>query len=212
MTAHPLLHAAPTPWAAARHRAGWLAVGAIILWASSTGTARADVPPQPFDRPGPAAAEVERSAPLPLRVNRDPRAEHQRLVIPAKLLAAVVKAAPGDTTTSATQFRSIVAAVALSAAVAAGLVISRSRQRTSGQRWLLSLCGLVSLAAVAFAASPAVADLLPPGGGPRPPRPVPPVRDGDADNPRAAGTIVIEVAAEGDEILLFVGRNGLPPR
>jgi hypothetical protein len=178
----------------------------------STAAARADVPPRAFDRPEPEPAAAARSAPLPLRIDRDRRAQHHRLVIPAHVLAALGKAKSGDTTTSSTQFRSIVAAVALSAAIAAGLVIGRSRQRTSGQRWLLALCGLVSLAAVAFAASPAFADLLPPGGGPRAPRPAPPVRDGDADDMPAAGTIVLEIAPEGDEIVLFVGRNGLPPR
>lgn len=210
MAAHPLLSASRTPRPTRWHHAGWSAVGAIALCLVSSAAARADVPPRAFDRPEPAAAA--RSAPLPLRIDRDRRAQHHRLVIPAHVLAALGKAKSGDTTTSSTQFRSIVAAVALSAAVAAGLVIGRSRQRTSGQRRLLALCGLVSLAAVAFAASPVFADLLPPGGGPRPPRAVPPGRDGDADDMPAAGTIVLEIAPEGDEIVLFVGRNGLPPR
>lgn len=205
------LQACGTPRPATGRHAWWITVGVIALCLTSGASARADVPPRAFDRDEVVPAGVDRSAPLPLRVDRDQRAEHQRIVIPAKILAALGKAKPGDTT-RATQLRSIIAAVALSASVAAGLVIGRSRQRTSGRRWLLSLCGLVSLTAVAIAANTAFADLLPPGGGPRRPRPVPPVRDGDAEERPAAGTIVIEIAPEGDEILLFVGRKGLPPR
>lgn len=209
MAVHPLRSSSPAPL----HQPWFRVLAVMVLCLGHAASTQADIPPlnRPADEAAPAAGQ--RSDPLPLRVRQDPRAEHPRIVIPAKLLAGLVKPQPGDKAAT-TQLRSIIAAIALSAAVAAGLVISRSRLRHPGQRWLLSLCGLVSLTAIVVATNTAFADLLPPGGGPRRPRPAP-ADEHDADErPFRPGprTIVIEVTQEGNEVLLLLGRNGLPPQ
>jgi hypothetical protein len=209
MAARPLRF----PRLASVHRSWLRVIAVVVLCVGHAASSQADIPPQTLPAEEAAPAVRQRSDPLPLQVRQDPRAENPRIVIPAKLLAGLVKPQPGDKAAT-TQLRSIIAAVALSAAVAAGLVIGRSRQRTSGQRWFLAICGLVSLTAVVVAANTAFADLLPPGGGPRRPRPSP-AREHDAEGRPArpaARTIVIEVTQEGDEVLLLLGRNGLPPQ
>lgn len=171
-------------------------------------TCVADVPPREFieDRDIPP-----RSAAMPLTVGRNGQSDGHRIVIPAKVLADLVKPGKDDNAGSAS-LRSIIAAIALSAAVACGLVAGGSRSRLTGRNAILLSCVFVSLtAAVALAATTALADLLPPGGGPRRPRPVPgTVRPDEEQQPRrASGKIVIEVAGDGHEVLLLIGRDGL---
>ncbi len=165
----------------------------------------ADVPAREFvEEPAPAS----RSEAVPLKIGRNEAGNEHRVVIPAKLLDGLVKPKPGDKAAT-TPVRSIVAALALSAAVACGLVVGGSRRRSKTQSGLLVLCGIVSLsAAIAAVSGTAVADLLPPGGGPRRPRPVPLPEE----RPRHVdgGRIVIEIAEGGDEVLLLLGRDRLP--
>lgn len=186
-----------------------IAMAVLVVMASAMpSTCVADVPPREFveDRDIPA-----RSAAVPFTVGQNGRSEGHRIVIPAKLLADLVKSGKADNA-DGSRLRSIVAAIAVSAAVACGLVASTARNRRASRRAVVAGCGCVSLAAaVALAATTAFADLLPPGGGPRRPRPVPAAADqDDGEQPRrASGTVVIEVAEEGREVLLLIGRGGL---
>lgn len=191
------------------HRAArWLrfaAVASSMLCCLPPAPCVADVPAREFvEEPAPA----RRSEAVPLTIGRNEAGNEHRLVIPAKLLDGLVKPKPGDKAAT-TPVRSIVAALALSAAIACGLVVGGPRRRSKMQSGLLVLCGIVSLSAAIVAVSgTAVADLLPPGGGPRRPRPVP--LPEERDRRVDGGKIVVEVAEGGDEVVLLLGRDRLP--
>lgn len=147
-----------------------------------------------------------------LRVREDAERSGNVLRIPRHLLEALAArgAADGGSTALPGRTRSIVAGIALSAAVACALVGFRRRAARG------AVAAVVCVALSGALAAPALADLLLPGGGRRPPpRPVSPTAP-----PRPIGapeaavrvangiTVVIE-ASDGGELELVVES---PPR
>jgi hypothetical protein len=167
------------------------------------------------------AAPTETSAPLPLRLERDAKAPTHRIVIPTAVLAKLAGELPGAAhIASITPVRSIVAAVALAAAVACGLVVSRRGRPgrlAAAVLWTITLTGTGAL----LLGGPALADRAPSG----PPRPADvdaqefleivaaskprrPAADAPASVTLAqGGKVVIEIAADGEDVVLVVGEN-----
>lgn len=146
-----------------------------------------------------------------LRVREDAERPGHVLRIPRRLLETLAEGAPADGGSSAApgRTRSIVAGIALSAAVAFGLVASRRRAART------AAAAIVCLAVAGACVAPALADLAVPGGRRPRPRPAEP-----AAPPRPIGapgasirvddgiTVTIE-ATDGDDVELVVSA---PPR
>jgi hypothetical protein len=167
----------------------------------------------------PAAAPPPRSEPVALRIVEDGGSATHRIVIPKAVLAKIAGGVPSaDPIVSATPARSIVAALALSAAVACGLVAFR---RGRPGRVAMLVVGGLSLAAVAalLGGGPALADLAAPDGSPRRPRPRPAVHVPESVTLAQGGKVVLEIGeAGGDAVILVVGTEAAdkdqqePPR
>jgi hypothetical protein len=112
---------------------------------------------------------------------------------------------------SAFPSRSIVAAFALSAAVACGLVVLR-RGRADRLAAVL-LCGLSLAGAGALLAGiPALADIPAPDGLPRRPRPRPFAGRPESVTLAQGGTVILEIGEEGNEaVVLVVGKPAAKP-
>jgi len=196
----------------------WARTVLTLVWFAVPSVVLADIRLPPKHPEGLRAV----SEPQPLIVRQSAEAEEHRIVIPARLLDELVKRhAPAgkgrepddgaDEKAAVLPIRSIVAALSLSAAVAAGLVVFGSRRGRSN-RTLLILCGAVVAGAAVLQATESVfADLLDPQGGPRRPRVRPrPSEDEPAAEAGPAGRIVIEVQEGRDAVVLLLGRGGLP--
>ncbi len=169
----------------------------------------------------PVAEKMDRSEPLPLRLKRDAESPTHRIVIPKAVLAKLAGGVLGaDPIASVTPARSIVAALALSAAVAFGLVAFRRGR--PGRLAAIVICGLaVTGTGAMLLGGPALADA--------PPHPLPPAlreifRRPAAEAPASVtlaqgGTVILEIGeAGGDAVILVVGTEAAdkdqkePPR
>jgi hypothetical protein len=169
----------------------------------------------------PVAEKMDRSEPLPLRLKRDAESPTHRIVIPKAVLAKLAGGVLGaDPIASVTPARSIVAALALSAAVAFGLVAFRRGR--PGRLAAIVICGLaVTGTGAMLLGGPALADA--------PPHPLPPAlreifRRPAAEAPASVtlaqgGKVILEIGeAGGDAVILVVGTEAAdkdqkePPR
>jgi hypothetical protein len=125
----------------------------------------------------PPAAKPVASAPAKLIVRKDLRAKTSRIIIPAKYVAGAATADPKVGSISPT--RSIVAGLALSAAIAGVFIAARRGKRMTTAAIIL---GIVAAGAV----TSAVADIRLP------------------DEEKTA-QIIIEVSPDGDEVVLIQG-------
>lgn len=157
----------------------------------------------------PPAIPAQRSAPLPLTVEEDAAAPVHRIVIPKAVLAKLA-GDPTDSSSiaSARNGRSIVAALALSAAVACGLVVARRGR--PGRLAAALIIGLVTAGAAGLfpgtttLADRAAANVPPPRAEARP----------AADRPESVviaqgAKVILEIAEGGDEAVVIV--VGKPP-
>lgn len=187
-----------------RARLGRCAAFAGLLCCASV--ASADLLPPEKPQPVPAP---QRSAPLPLTVEEDAAAPVHRIVIPKAVLAKLA-GDPTDSSSiaSARNGRSIVAALALSAAVACGLVVARRGR--PGRLAAGLIIGLVTAGAagllpgITALADRAAANAPPPRAESRP----------AADRPESVviaqgAKVILEVAEGGDEAVVIV--VGKPP-
>ncbi|MFN9367960.1 MAG: hypothetical protein ACK6CT_04200 [Planctomycetia bacterium] len=200
----------------ARRQRGIL-IAALLLSSASTGDGLCLADELP------AAIPPQRSAPLPLTVEADPATPVHRIVIPKAVLAKLAGDFPGaGAIASASPARSIVAALALSAAVACGLVASRQ-----GRPGRLAATVLVGLIAAATTGAVVYADKGPPPSlARRPDRVEPPGGERSAgERPESVvlaqgGKVILEIAAGGEEaVVIVVGKkpeakepNVRPPR
>jgi hypothetical protein len=155
----------------------------------------------------PDAAPPQRSEPLPLIVAEDAEAPTHRLVIPKAVLAKLAGDLPGAVPIAAvTPTRSMVAAIALSAAVACGLVAFRRGR--PGRLAAVVLCGLALAGAGALlGGDPAFADLAAPDGSPRRPRPRPFAAGPESVTLARGSKVILEIGDAGTEdVVLFVGK------
>ncbi len=166
----------------------------------------------------PVAEKMDRSEPLPLRLERDAESPTHRIVIPKAVLAKLAGGVLGaDPIASVTPARSIVAALALSAAVAFGLVAFRRGR--PGRLAAVVLCGLaVTGAGGLLTGNLAFADLAAPGQ-PRGSRPRPAAEAPASVTLAQGGKVILEIGeAGGDAVILVVGTEAAdqdqkePPR
>jgi len=153
----------------------------------------------------PVAEKMDRSEPLPLRLERDAESPTHRIVIPKAVLVKLAGGVLGaDPIASATPARSIMAALALSAAVAFGLVASRRGR--PGRLAAVVLCGLaVTGAGGLLTGNLALADLAAPGQ-PRGARPRPAAKAPASVTLAQGGKVILEIGeAGGDAVILVVG-------
>lgn len=162
------------------------------------------------DRAAADATPPQQSKPLALRVAEDPDARVHRIVIPQAVLADLAGDVPIATIASASTIRSMVAAVALSAAVACGLVAFRRGR--PGRLAAVVLCGLsVAGAGHLLVGGTALADVAVPDGpgvpgGPRRPRPRPFVDGPESVTLAQGGRVILEIGeVGGDAVVLVVG-------
>jgi hypothetical protein len=190
-----------------RARHGLCAAVAGLLCCASVASADRLPPDKPL-----LAPPAQRSAPLPLTVEADADTPVHRIVIPKAVLAKLAGDLPdAGTIGSAFPSRSIVAAFALSAAVACGLVVLR-RGRADRLAAVL-LCGLSLAGAGALLAGiPALADIPAPDGLPRRPRPRPFAGRPESVTLAQGGTVILEIGEEGNEaVVLVVGKPAAKP-
>ena len=185
-------------------RNGVFLVALGMILAVLANVVRADIPPDPGRRPTRQRPVVKRVSPdvsRPLTIRIDPRQQTSRIIIPKGYLSAAAVPAPTVSSWSP-QSRSIIAGLALSLVMASGfLMLVFARQRRLS---LATLATTAALAGVLLIVGTAVADLLPPGGGPArtnrtfraPPEP-----------PRSG--IVIETTSGGNEVVLILGRDAI---
>ena len=155
----------------------------------------------------PAAAPPPRSEPVALRIMEDDRSATHRIVIPKAVLAKLAGDLPGAVPIAAvTPTRSMVAAIALSAAVACGLVAFRRGR--PGRLAAVVLCGLALAGAGALlGGDPAFADLAAPDGSPRRPRPRPFAAGPESVTLARGSKVILEIGDAGTEdVVLFVGK------
>ncbi|MFN9369715.1 MAG: hypothetical protein ACK6CT_13285 [Planctomycetia bacterium] len=179
---------------------------AVVLCSASAAIADLIVPDEQ-----PPAAPAQRSAPLPLTVEEDAATPVHRIVIPKAVLAKLAGDVPdASTIASASHGRSSVAALALSAAVACGLVASRCGR--PGRLAAGVIVGLVAAGAarlipgIPARADRAAANVPPPRVG-RPVAPVPDAARPDSVVVAQGAKVVLEIAPEGAEaIVLVVGK------
>ena len=183
------------------------AVAGLLCYASA---ASADIPAPDKPLPAPPA---QRSAPLPLTVEEDATTPVHRIVIPKAVLAKLAANQPdgrgdypGGQVGAASPTRSIVAALALSAAVACGLVVARRGR--PGRLAAGLIIGLVTAGAAGLLpgtttlADRAAANAPPPRAESRP----------AADRPESVviaqgAKVILEIAEGGAEaVVIFVGK------
>lgn len=185
------------------------AIAAVCLCLSTTAfadTAFADIPP-------PDSPAARRRQAVPLRITEHAEAEVHRIVIPKAVLAKLAGDLPdAGSIAAATPTRSIVAALAVSAAVACGLVAFR-RGRVDRLAAVV-ICGLsLAGAGAVLLGEPAFADLALPGQEPRRPRPQPVVTEPESVTLAQGGSVILEVgAADGDAVVLVVGKAAVKPK
>jgi len=152
----------------------------------------------------PAAAPPQRSEPLALQIVEDAGSPTHRIVIPKAVLAKLAGGVPGvDAIGSASPARSIVAALALSAAVACGLVAFRRGR--SGRIAALVVGGLsLASAAALVGGGPALADLAAPDGSPRRARPQPVMHVPESVTLAQGGKVILEIGEAGGDAVIFV--------
>lgn len=158
----------------------------------------------------------ERSKPVPLRIEEDADAPTHRIVIPEAVLATLAGNVPGAApVASTTPARGIVAAVALSAAAACGLVaFGRGRP---GRIAAAVICGLSLAAAGALlVGGPALANIAAPKAERQPTQPQPLARGPKAVTLVQGGMVTLEVTtpvtlnefgADNDAVFLVVGKQ-----
>ena len=154
-----------------------------------------------------AAAEPAPFEPMALRIAEDATSPVHRIVIPKAVLAKLAGDLPdAGSMAAATPTRSIMAALAVSAAVACGLVAFR-RGRADRLAAVL-ICGLsLDGAGAVLLGEPAFADLALPGQEPRRPRPQPVVTEPESVTLAQGGRVILEVGgADGDAVVLIVGK------
>jgi hypothetical protein len=152
----------------------------------------------------PADVPPQRSEPVALRIVEDATSQVHRIVIPRAEFAKLAGDLPsGDPVASAPSIRSIMAALAVSAAVACGLVAFRRGR--ADRLAAVVLCGL-SLAGVgaSLAGGSALADLAVPDELSRSPRPRSVVADPDSVTLTQGGKVILEIAEEGEEAIVIV--------
>lgn len=182
-------------------------VSAAVLCFASAAFADLIVPDE--QRP---AAPAQRSQPLPLTVAEDAATPVHRIVIPRAVLAKLAGDLPDASTIAfAPHGRSIVAALALSAAVACGLVASR--RGSPGRRAATGVVVLVAVGAAGLLpgglahADRAAANVPPPAIVGRPIAPFPDAARPDSVVVAQGGKVVLEIAPEDAEaIVLVVGK------
>lgn len=180
------------------------AIAAVCLCLSTTAFADLAAP----DSPGPRLRQA-----VPLRIAENAEAEVHRIVIPKAVLAKLAGDLPdAGSIAAATPTRSIVAALAVSAAVACGLVAFR-RSRADRLAAVV-ICGLsLAGAGAVLLGEPAFADLALPGQEPRRPRPQPVVTEPESVTLAQGGRVILEVgAADGDAVVLVVGKAAAKPK
>jgi len=180
------------------------AIAAVCLCLSTTAFA---------DKAAPDSPAARRRQAVPLRIAEHAEAEVHRIVIPKAVLAELAGDLPdAGSITAATPTRSIVAALAVSAAVACGLVAFR-RGRADRLAAVL-ICGLsLAGAGAVLLGEPAFADLALPGQEPRRPRPQPVVTEPESVTLAQGGRVILEVgAADGDAVVLVVGKAAAKPK
>lgn len=163
----------------------------------------------------PDAAPPQRSEPLALVIaeDEDPETHTHRLVIPKAVLARLAGDLPDAAAiAAATPTRSIVAALALSAAVACGLLAFRSGR--PGRLAAALLCGLaLAGAGTLLDGGPVLADLAVPGGPPRQPRPRPFAGRPESVTLAQGGKVILEIGEDGNEaVVLVVGARAAEPK
>jgi hypothetical protein len=166
-------------------------------------------PPDKISAAVPVAEKMDRSEPLPLRLERDAESPTHRIVIPKAVLAKLAGDLPGaDPIASVTPARSIAAALALSAAVAVGLVASRRGR--PGRLAAVVLCGLAATGAGGLlTGNLAFADLAAPGQ-PRGSRPRPAAAAPAFVTLAQGGKVILEIGeAGGDAVILVVGTEAV---
>jgi hypothetical protein len=154
----------------------------------------------------PAAVPPQRSDPVALQIVEDAGSPTHRIVIPKAVLAKLAGGVPGvEAIGSASPARSIVAALALSAAVACGLVAFRRGR--PGRLATLVVCGLsLAGAGALLGGGPALADLAAPDGSPRRPRPRPRpvVHVPESVTLAQGGKVILEIGEAGGDAVIFV--------
>ncbi len=185
------------------------AIAAVCLCLSTTAfadTAFADIAAP--DSPAP-----QRRQAVPLRIAEHAEAEVHRIVIPKAVLAKLAGDLPdAGSIAAATPTRSIVAALAVSAAVACGLVAFRRGR--ADRLAAVVICGLsLAGAGAVLLGEPAFADRALPGQEPRRPRPQPVVTEPESVTLAQGGSVILEVgAADGDAVVLVVGKAAAKPK
>ena len=185
------------------------AIAAVCVCFSTTAfadTAFADIP-------APDSPAARRRQAVPLRIEEHAAAEVHRIVIPKAVLAKLAGDLPdAGSIAAATPTRSIVAALAVSAAVACGLVAFRRGR--ADRLAAVVICGLsLAGAGAVLLGGPAFADLALPGQEPRRPRPQPVVTEPESVTLAQGGRVILEVgAADGDAVVLVVGKAAAKPK
>lgn len=193
------------------------AIAAVCLCLSTTAFADTAF----TDTAAPDSPAARRRQAVPLRIAEHAEAEVHRIVIPKAVLAKLAGDLPdAGSIAAATPTRSIVAALAVSAAVACGLVAFRRGR--ADRLAAVVICGL-SLAGTGavLLGEPAFADGALPGQGPRAehhdqrfrPRPQPVVTQPESVTLVQGGSVILEVgAADGDAVVLVVGKAAVKPK
>ena len=185
-----------------------IAAACLLLTAFSGASLLANVPPpEPRDFPvEPEPLQISKPADLVVRIDRR---QATQIIIPQELIDQAIGKPAAKDTSSISPTRNVVAGVALSLAmVGAFLVVRRGGRKTKVVAASLLCCA--ALATV----STAVADLLPPGGGPRPPRasPRPPIDQPlpPDERPRVElqkPQVTVQVEKHGDTVTIVLGKD-----
>jgi hypothetical protein len=133
----------------------------------------------PNEAPPPAEPQAAASEPVRLIIRKDVGAKTSRIIIPAKFVPGGVA---GEKVGALSPTRSVIAGLALSAAIAGVFIVARRGNRKAVAVVVL---GVIAAGAV----TSAVADIRVP------------------DEPEAKSQIIIEVVADGDEVVLIQGAD-----
>ena len=181
-----------------------LLVGCVAAGFALATTGVADVLPEPRSIDvGGLQADVRgnRARPVELHVEEDRTAASHRLRIPAAVLAQLAGGGRPATGVAGTDtIRSVVAGVALAAAVGCGFVAYRRGR--SARLATVAICGLAAAGSGGFFAARVSAD-IPPG--------MPPLSQDEVlrrilQEVGSAGKVIVETAPAGlDEIVLVIG-------
>lgn len=160
---------------------------------------------------GELAVARDQAEPLPFRVIYDAEAPVHRIMIPSATLAELTgNTGESSGAVSGSSLRSIVAAIALSASLALGLLWFR---RNHASKVALVLAALVAMAGAGglLVDGLALADMPPPQVFPRPPRLVGPRATLPAAAGSLGGQVRLEVGGNDEEaVVLAIGQSGLP--